>query len=127
MDDTGNDELRIGFDTRLNLRFCGSKVTSGAGPLACRELDKALGLTSMGEDRRTAWLTELVGVNRGVRASHALRLGSKTTNGPQRLQPVIGERKTPKYATREEGQRLQWGPNWAWTASRTPHVGYPRL
>ena len=83
MGNAGDDELRIGFDARLNLRFCGTKVTSDVGPLACRELDEALELTSMGEDRRTAWLTELVGVNRGVRAGYALRLGSKTTNGPQ--------------------------------------------
>ena len=127
MGNAGDDELRIGFDARLNLRFCGTKVTSDVGPLACRELDEALELTSMGKGRRIAWLTELVGVNRGARSGYTLRLGSKTTNGPQRLQPVIGERKTPKYATREEGQRLQWGPNWAWTASRPPHVGYPRL
>jgi hypothetical protein len=42
--------LRVGFDSRLKLKFCGSKVTTDAGMLACRELDEALGLSEMGAD-----------------------------------------------------------------------------
>jgi len=50
MGDGKNCHLRVNFDSRVKLKFIGSKVTSDAGLLAYRELDEAFGLTEMGAD-----------------------------------------------------------------------------
>lgn len=42
--------LRLDFDRRLMLRFCGSVITSDGGLLAYRELDDAVRLTDTGAD-----------------------------------------------------------------------------
>src|SRR5437667_11385946 len=42
--------LRVAFDRRVRLEFRGATVTSGAGLLAFRELDDALGLTGLAAD-----------------------------------------------------------------------------
>ncbi|MEK6249319.1 MAG: transposase, partial [Planctomycetales bacterium] len=53
MGEAKNSDLRVSFDSRVKLKFLGSKVTTDAGLLAYRELDETLGLTEMGTDELT--------------------------------------------------------------------------
>ena len=62
MGEARKDALKLDFDRRLKLEFHGTKVTSDAGLLAYRELDDALGLTTMTDselcDNRTGKNTQ---------------------------------------------------------------------
>ena len=62
MGDSHHDFLRVDFDRHIKLEFHGSTVTSDAGPLAYRELDDALRLTSTAtiglDDARTGQNTQ---------------------------------------------------------------------
>jgi hypothetical protein len=62
MGDCPTEPLRPQFDRRLRLLFVGSKVTSDAGRLACRELDGALDPTRTAagqqQDSRTGQNTQ---------------------------------------------------------------------
>ena len=89
MGEACKDALRLDFDRKLKLEFHGTKVTSDAGLLAYRELDEALGLTSVIDselrDSRTGKNTQH-GLAALLRHSICSRLaGYDDTNDAERL------------------------------------------
>ncbi len=48
--DSNGGALRLDFDRRIMLQFCGSVVTSDAGLLPYRELDDVFGLTVIADN-----------------------------------------------------------------------------
>ena len=71
-----NDEvLKLDFDRRLMLQFRGSVVTSDAGLLAYRELDDALGLSTMAGET-------LADARTGRNGRHALDCRRQGGSGP---------------------------------------------
>jgi hypothetical protein len=100
--------VRVSFDGGLKLEFHGSKVTSDAGLLAYRELDVALGLTTMSSGVLQDWRTgknaqhTLVGL---LRQSTFGRLaGYEDTNDAERLsvdpamRHIVGGRAKTRHA-----------------------------
>ena len=47
MGEKAKETLKLQFDKRLRLEFHGSRITSSAGLLACREPDEVLGITDL--------------------------------------------------------------------------------
>src|SRR6476620_12037045 len=94
-----NDEvLKLDFDRRLMLQFRGSVVTSDAGLLACRELDDALGLSTMAGET-------LADARTGRNGRHALV-------GLLR-QSVFG--RLAGYDDVNDAERLRYDPAMSWS------------
>src|SRR4051794_34633860 len=116
-----NEALRVAFDRRLKLEFHGARITSDGGLLAYRELDGALGLTSMAvsalaEGRRGRNIRHrLLGLLR--QAVYGRLAGYEDVNDAERLAPdpplrAIGGREgldRPAASTSEMGRfETEW-------------------
>lgn len=65
MDEVGNGDLRLSFDSRLKLDFHGARITTDAGLLAYRELDEQFGLTRSAAEK-------LLETRRGKNTQHSM-------------------------------------------------------
>ena len=65
MGEARKDALRVGFNRKLKLEFCGAKITSDAGLLAYRELDEAIQLTCVANER-------LLDIRTGQNTQHSM-------------------------------------------------------
>jgi hypothetical protein len=101
------DVLRLNFDRRLMLQFRGSVVTSDAGLLAYRELDHALGLSTMVDEA-------LADARTGKNGRHAL-------TGLFR-QAVVG--RLAGYEDANDAERLRHDPAMRWVVGGKAAQGY---
>jgi len=102
-----SDAVRLDFDRRLMLQFRGSVVTSDAGLLAYRELDDALGLSTMASD-------VLADARTGKNGRHALA-------GLFR-QSVFG--RLAGYEDVNDAERLRHDPAMRWIVGGKAALGY---
>ena len=134
MGDVKNDDLRVSFDSRLKLKFLGSKVTTDAGLLAYRELDEALGLTEMADDLLG---DSRLGSNKQHRLLPLLRqsiysrlAGYEDVNDAERLsvdpamRQVVGGRaaQTDKHAASAKAESSGTASSWAALVKRVFEV-----
>src|SRR5471032_1229002 len=81
--------LRVTFDRRLKLEFHGSRVTSDAGLLAYRELDEALGVTTLAgtllQDWRSGKNTQHTMMGLLRQSIYSRLAGYEDTNDAERL------------------------------------------
>jgi len=100
MGESRKDALRVNFDRKLKLEFHGVKVTSDAGILAFRELDGALGLTSMIEsdfcDNRKGRNTQHNIIALLRQSIYSRLAGYEDTNDAERL--IVSERAKERTA-----------------------------